>query len=63
VRIFTKFSVDSESAIKIRISKIGIFAQKAPAGTLRELFYKYLKKRPLREYLMIPFLNIIIIVS
>ena len=47
VRIFTKFSVDSESAIKIRFSKIGIFAQKAPAGILREPFYKYSKEKNL----------------
>ena len=45
VRIFTKFSVDSESAIKTRCSKIGIFAQKAPAGILREPFYKIFKKK------------------
>ena len=45
VRIFTKFSVDSKSAIKTRCSKIGIFAKKAPAGIIREPFYKIFQKK------------------
>ena len=38
VGIFTNFSVDSESAIKTKCSKIGLFAQKAPAGIFNDSF-------------------------
>ena len=41
VGIFTNFSVDSESAIKTRCSKIGLFAQKAPAGIFNDSFLIY----------------------
>ena len=41
VGIFANFSVDSESAIKTKCSKIGLFAQKAPAGIFNDPLFKY----------------------
>ena len=42
VGIFTKLSEYSEFAIKTRFPKIGIFAQKAPAGIFNDLFLIYI---------------------
>ena len=42
VGIFTKLSEYSEFAIKTRFPKIGVFAQKAPAGIFNDLLLIYI---------------------